>query len=197
LARLTSFRDPWADPFGDGFQLTQSLIAIGRGEVAGVGIGDSIQKLFYLPEAHTDFILAVFAEEMGLLGVLVLLGLYVVLVWRCFAIGSKAEREGRICGAYIGYGVGVWFALQALVNMGVNMGLLPTKGLTLPLVSYGGSSLVVMCMSIGLVLRVAAEGQRASTQKSKKTARRKADGGSAKRLSPAALPAPESSRRAA
>ncbi len=197
LARLISFRDPWADPYGDGFQLTQSLIAIGRGEMGGVGIGDSVQKLFYLPEAHTDFILAVFAEELGLVGVVGLLVLYVILVSRCFAIGRAAEREGRLCGAYICHGVGVWFALQALVNMGVNMGLLPTKGLTLPLVSYGGSSLVAMCLSLGLVLRVAAEGQFAKSKKPAKPGRRKGEASSAKRGPAALRSAPDASRRAA
>ncbi len=154
LARLTSFRNPWADPFGDGFQLTQSLIAIGRGEVSGVGIGDSVQKLFYLPEAHTDFIFAVMAEELGFVGVLALMILYAVLVWRCFAIGYRAESAGVAFGAHLSYGVGVWFALQCLINLGVNMGLLPTKGLTLPLVSYGGSSLLMMGVALGLVLRL-------------------------------------------
>ena len=154
LARLTSFRNPWEDPFGDGFQLTQSLIAIGRGDIAGVGIGDSVQKLFYLPEAHTDFIFAVMAEELGFVGVVVLMILYAVLVWRCFAIGHRAESAGVAFGAHISYGVGVWFALQCLINLGVNMGLLPTKGLTLPLVSYGGSSLLMMGVALGLVLRL-------------------------------------------
>jgi cell division protein FtsW len=178
LARLTSFRNPWQDPFGDGFQLTQSLIAIGRGELTGVGIGDSVQKLFYLPEAHTDFIFAVMAEELGFLGVLVLLGLYTVLVWRCFALGVRAEASGRSFGAHLAYGVGVWFALQALINLGVNMGLLPTKGLTLPLVSYGGSSALVMCLALGLVLRLDRE-LSAPTGKRKRAGARKGGAGRA------------------
>jgi cell division protein FtsW len=148
FARLTSFQDPWDDPFGSDFQLTQSLIAIGRGETLGVGLGDSIQKLFYLPEAHTDFIVAVIAEELGLLGVVVLLTLFAVLVWRCFYIGVVAGRSKKTFHAFVSFGVGIWFALQALINVGVN------KGLTLPLISYGGSSTLMMVMALGLVLRV-------------------------------------------
>lgn len=157
LARLATFRDPWDDPFGGGFQLVQSLIAIGRGGVAGVGLGDSVQKLFYLPEAHTDFILAVLAEELGLLGVMALIVLYAVLVWRCFAIAARCELARNVFAAQLCYGIGFWFGLQALINVGVNMGLLPTKGLTLPLVSYGGSSVVVMAVAVGLVVRADAE----------------------------------------
>ena len=157
LARLAAFRDPWQDPFGDGFQLVQSLIAIGRGGVAGVGLGDSVQKLFYLPEAHTDFILAVLAEELGLVGVLALLFLYGMLVWRCFAIAARCQGANNTFAAQIGYGVGLWLGLQALINVSVNLGLLPTKGLTLPLVSYGGSSLTALGMALGLVLRIDAE----------------------------------------
>lgn len=154
MARLTAFLNPWADPFNSGFQLTQSLIAIGRGELFGVGLGASVQKLFYLPEAHTDFVFAVLAEELGLLGVLAVIGLYAFLVWRAFAIGAVA-REGRHpFAAYLAYGIGIWFGLQSFVNIGVNMGLLPTKGLTLPLLSYGGSSLVVMCAAVALLLRI-------------------------------------------
>jgi cell division protein FtsW len=157
LARLVAFRDPWQDPFGDGFQLVQSLIAIGRGGVVGVGLGDSVQKLFYLPEAHTDFILAVLAEELGLLGVLALLVAYGLLVWRCFVIAGRCAAANNVFASQLCFGVGVWFALQALINLGVNMGLLPTKGLTLPLLSYGGSSLTALCMALGLVLRADAE----------------------------------------
>lgn len=154
LERLTTFLDPWADPFDSGFQLTQALIAIGRGEWFGVGLGGSIQKLFYLPEAHTDFLFAVLAEELGLVGVIAVLGLFTVLVWRAFIIGHRAELSGNRFGAYLAYGLGMWFGLQAFINMGVNMGALPTKGLTLPLMSYGGSSIVVMCIVVALLLRV-------------------------------------------
>ncbi len=154
MERLTTFLNPWADPFNSGFQLTQSLIAIGRGEWFGVGLGASIQKLFYLPEAHTDFVFAVLAEEIGLLGVLIVIALYVVLVWRALAIAAQAEKAGNAFAALLAYGIGIWFGLQSFINMGVNMGLLPTKGLTLPLMSYGGSSMVVMCVAVALLLRV-------------------------------------------
>lgn len=156
-ARLASFMDPWADPFNAGFQLVQSLIAVGRGELFGVGLGASVQKLFYLPEAHTDFLFAVLAEETGLLGIAVLMVLYAVLIGRAFAIGACADRLRQRFNAALAYGIGLWFALQALINMGVNMGALPTKGLTLPLMSYGGSSLVVMSVSLAILLRVGAE----------------------------------------
>lgn len=154
LQRLTGFLNPWADPFDKGFQLTQALIAFGRGDWFGVGLGASVQKLFYLPEAHTDFIFAVLAEELGLLGALVVIGLFVVLVTRTFCIALAAERAGQYFAAYLCYGIGLWIGLQTFVNLGVNMGLLPTKGLTLPLMSYGGSSVVVMCVTIALLLRV-------------------------------------------
>jgi cell division protein FtsW len=156
-ARLVSFLDPWADPFASGFQLTQSLIAIGRGELFGVGLGESVQKLFYLPEAYTDFVLAVLAEELGLAGILTVIALFSILIWRAFHIGQRAERLGKKFSAWLAYGVGLWFGIQALFNMGVNMGVLPTKGLTLPLISYGGSSVVVMCMALALLLRVDVE----------------------------------------
>jgi cell division protein FtsW len=154
MNRLTTFMDPWADPFDSGFQLTQSLIAIGRGEWFGVGLGSSIQKLFYLPEAHTDFVFAVLAEELGLLGVCFIIVLYAVLVWRAFLIAAQAARAENLFAAYLAYGIGIWFGLQSFINIGVNMGLLPTKGLTLPLMSYGGSSMIVMCAAIALLLRV-------------------------------------------
>lgn len=156
-ARLTSFLDPWEDPFNKGFQLTQSLIAIGRGELFGVGLGASVQKLFYLPEAYTDFLFAILAEELGLIGVTVTVLLYVILVWRTFIIGSRAEQRELPFAAYLAYGIGLWFAMQALINMGVNMGVLPTKGLTLPLMSYGGSSVMVMCAALAIVLRIDVE----------------------------------------
>lgn len=154
LERLQSFMDPWADPFGSGFQLTQALIAFGRGDWFGVGLGSSMQKLFYLPEAHTDFLYSILAEEMGLVGALAVIVLFFIFVWRALAIGRAAEESGQVFGAQIAYGIGIWLGLQACVNIGVNMGALPTKGLTLPLMSYGGSSLVIVCMAIGLLLRV-------------------------------------------
>ncbi len=155
--RLLSFLNPWEDPFGSGFQLTQSLIAIGRGEWFGVGLGESVQKLFYLPEAYTDFLFAVLAEELGLAGILTVIALFMTLVWRAFRIGQRAERVGMKFSAWLAYGIGLWFGIQSLFNMGVNMGALPTKGLTLPLMSYGGSSLVVMCMTLALLLRIDVE----------------------------------------
>ena len=154
LQRLTAFLDPWSDPFNSGFQLTQSLIAIGRGEWFGVGLGSSVQKLFYLPEAHTDFVFAVFAEEFGLLGSLLLIGLFLGLLWRVFKLSIRAANTERFFEAYLTVGLGTWLGLQAFINVGVNMGLLPTKGLTLPLISYGRSSLIIAMISIGLLLRV-------------------------------------------
>jgi cell division protein FtsW len=154
LERLTGFLDPWSDPYDSGFQLAQSLIAIGRGQWFGVGLGDSVQKLFYLPEAHTDFVFAVFAEEFGLMGSFGLIALFAVLVWRIFQLAMRAARMERLFEAYLSIGIGTWLGLQAFINIGVNMGLLPTKGLTLPLVSYGRSSLIVALVSIGLLLRI-------------------------------------------
>ena len=154
MKRLTGFLDPWADPYDSGFQLTQSLIAIGRGEWFGVGLGDSVQKLFYLPEAHTDFVFAVFAEEFGLLGSLVLIGLFLALLWRVFKLGIRAHEAERFFEAYLAMGLGTWLGLQAFINVGVNMGMLPTKGLTLPLISYGRSSLIITMICIGLLLRI-------------------------------------------
>lgn len=154
LQRLQTFMDPWADPFGSGFQLTQALIAFGRGDWLGVGLGSSMQKLFYLPEAHTDFVYSILAEELGLVGAISVLLLFFIFIWRALAIGRAAELSGQVFGAQIAYGIGIWLGLQACVNMGVNMGVLPTKGLTLPLISYGGSSLVIVCVAIALLLRV-------------------------------------------
>jgi cell division protein FtsW len=154
LRRLMAFLDPWADPFNQGFQLTQSLIAIGRGAWFGVGLGASVQKLFYLPEAHTDFLFAVLAEELGLVGVAVTLGLFLALAWRAFAIARRAYEAGLKFGSHLASGFGLWLGVQAFINIGVNMGVLPTKGLTLPLMSYGRSSLVVTLAWIGIVLRV-------------------------------------------
>lgn len=154
MLRLQSFMDPWADQFGSGFQLTQALIAFGRGDWLGVGLGSSMQKLSYLPEAHTDFLYSILAEELGLIGAMSIIVLFFIFIWRALAIGRAAELAGQLFGAQIAYGVGIWLGLQACVNMGVNMGVLPTKGLTLPLMSYGGSSLVIVCVSIALLLRV-------------------------------------------
>lgn len=157
LERLIGYTDPWEHQFGAGYQLTQSLIAFGRGEWLGVGLGNSVQKQFYLPEAHTDFVYAILAEEFGLLGSLLMVGLFSILVIRGLSIASLAQRQGRFFSAYFAYGLSMLIAVQAFINMGVNMGLLPTKGLTLPLVSYGGSSLVVSCMIIGVLLRIHAD----------------------------------------
>jgi cell division protein FtsW len=154
LRRLTTFLDPWADPYNSGFQLTQSLIAIGRGQWLGVGLGDSVQKLFYLPEAHTDFLFAVLAEELGLAGVVLTLALFVALVWRSFRIARLASEVGLKFPACLAAGFGLWVGIQAFINIGVNMGVLPTKGLTLPLMSYGRSSLIVALAWVGLLLRV-------------------------------------------
>jgi cell division protein FtsW len=154
LKRIISFMDPWQDPFNSGFQLTQALIAVGRGEVFGVGLGASIQKLFYLPEAHTDFIFAVLAEEFGLLGVTFILALFMLLVTRIMVIGLVAHRNGRPFAGNVAYGIGLWIGLQALISMGVNLGVLPTKGLTLPLISSGGSSVLMTLLALGIVFRI-------------------------------------------
>jgi cell division protein FtsW len=152
--RLVAFLDPFADPFNSGFQLTQSLIAIGRGEMFGVGLGSSVQKLFYLPEAHTDFVFAILAEELGLAGVIVTLALFIALVWRSFHISRLAAEAGLAFQAYSAAAFGIWLGLQTFINVGVNMGMLPTKGLTLPLMSYGGSSLLVTLGWIGFLMRI-------------------------------------------
>ena len=154
MKRLTAFLDPWADPYNSGFQLTQSLIAIGRGEWLGVGLGEGVQKLFYLPEAHTDFVFAVYAEEFGLLGSLALIALFLALLWRVFRLAVRAANSERFFEAHLAIGLGTWLGLQAFINVGVNMGLLPTKGLTLPLISYGRSSLIVTIVAIALLLRI-------------------------------------------
>jgi cell division protein FtsW len=153
MERLTTFINPWADPFNSGFQLTQALIAFGRGEWFGVGLGSSVQKLFYLPEAHTDFVFAVLAEELGLFSVMIVIALFCFIVIRALMIGRQAEKRERPFTAFLAYGLGIWLGLQAFINIGVNMGVLPTKGLTLPLMSYGGSSLIIMCVVIALLLR--------------------------------------------
>jgi len=154
MKRVLGFMDPWSDPFGAGYQLSHSLIAFGRGEWFGVGLGASIEKLFYLPEAHTDFLLSVIAEELGFIGVIVTIGAFAWLSWRAISIGNQAARLERYFSALVAQGMGLWIAVQTMINMGVNMGLLPTKGLTLPLLSYGGTSLVASCAALGLLLRV-------------------------------------------
>ena len=152
--RVLGYLDPWADPYGKGYQLSHALIAFGRGEFTGVGLGDSVEKLFYLPEAYTDFLLAVIAEELGLIGVIAVVGLFAWLTWRAFSIGWQAALLGRNYAALVAQGVGIWLGTQAFINMGVNMGLLPTKGLTLPLMSYGGSGIVANCMALAILIRV-------------------------------------------
>ena len=172
MQRLTSFANPWADPFDSGFQLTQSLIAIGTGGWFGTGLGGSVQKLFYLPESHTDFLFAVLSEELGFVGVSIVVLLYAALFFRSLKIASQAERAGNYFAAYMAYGIGIWLSMQAVINMGVNVGLLPTKGLTLPLMSYGGSSLIVCCIAIGLLMRIHYETNGVSRQASKGGARK-------------------------
>jgi len=154
IQRLVTYLDPWADQFNSGYQLTQSLIAFGRGEWLGVGLGNSVQKLFYLPEAHTDFVFAIFAEEFGLLGVLLVIALFVALLWKIFAVVRMSIKQQYWFGAYSCFGIGVMLAGQAFINIGVTSGLLPTKGLTLPFISYGGSSLVVCCVMAAFIMRV-------------------------------------------
>jgi len=162
LARLTTFIDPWATQFGSGYQLTQSLIAFGRGGAFGVGLGNSVQKLFYLPEAHTDFIFAVLGEELGLVGAILLLAVYVVFIVRIFVLSAKAYACEQYYASNLSLGIGCWLCSQVLINVGVSVGVLPTKGLTLPFISYGGSSLIVNCIALAIVLRVAYEASGAS-----------------------------------
>lgn len=152
--RLFGFMDPWSDAFGKGYQLSHALIAFGRGELFGVGLGGSVEKLFYLPEAHTDFLLAVIAEELGFVGVVVVVALFALLVHRAFAIGRQAVALDRLYPALVAMGIGIWMGVQSFINMGVNMGLLPTKGLTLPLMSFGGSGVVANCVALAILLRV-------------------------------------------
>ena len=171
MKRFTAFTDPWADQFDTGYQLTQALIAFGRGEWFGVGLGNSIQKLFYLPEAHTDFVFAIFAEEFGVVGALTLIGLFSVLVVRILSIGRKAELQGQPFSAYVAYGIAFMISGQVFINIGVNTGLLPTKGLTLPFLSYGGTSLMVCCAVIGIVFRINYELVAAQNRPIKKSAK--------------------------
>lgn len=154
LQRVSSFLDPFDDPLDTDYQLSNALIAFGRGEWLGVGLGNGIQKQFYLPEAHNDFLLAVIGEELGLVGTLFVIALFCVIVWRAFATGIAAERRGARFAGYVAYGCGLWIGMQAFINAGVNLGLLPTKGLTLPLMSYGGNSIIVSCLVIAMLLRI-------------------------------------------
>jgi cell division protein FtsW len=154
MQRVLGFMDPWADPYGKGYQLSHALIAFGRGEWFGVGLGASVEKLFYLPEAHTDFLLAVIAEELGFVGVLTVLALFVFLILRSFSIGRQAATLERYYSSLVAQGIGVWIAVQAVINMAVNMGILPTKGLTLPFLSFGGSGIAANCIAVALLLRV-------------------------------------------
>lgn len=154
MQRLTSFLNPWTDQFNTGYQLTQSLIAFGRGGWFGTGLGNSVQKLLYLPEAHNDFIFAVLAEELGLVGAMTILLLFALLVWRILALGRQAILHGNPFAGFVAYGIGLWFGFQAIINIGVNLGVLPTKGLTLPFMSYGGCSLIVGLLAVGILLRI-------------------------------------------
>ena len=162
MQRVIGFMDPWSDPFGKGYQLSHALIAFGRGEWLGVGLGASVEKLFYLPEAHTDFLLAVIAEELGLFGVCAVILLFGWLIVRAFAIGRQAAMSERLYAALVAQGIAVWLGVQAMINIGVNMGVLPTKGLTLPFLSFGGSGVVVNCAAIAVLLRIDWENRRAA-----------------------------------
>jgi len=160
IQRLTAFLDPWADPLKKGYQLSHSLIAFGRGEWTGVGLGSSVEKLLYLPEAHTDFLLAVIAEELGFVGVAVVIALFAWLLYRAYAVGRQAARLARPFAALVAWGLGIWLGVQTFINMGVNMGVLPTKGLTLPLLSFGGSGIVANCIAVAILLRIDFENRR-------------------------------------
>jgi cell division protein FtsW len=154
MQRIVGFMDPWADPYGKGYQLSHALIAFGRGEWLGVGLGGSVEKLLYLPEAHTDFLLAVIAEELGFVGVAAVILGFAWITIRAFLIGRAAEKQERHFSALVAQGIGTWLAVQSIINIGVNMGLLPTKGLTLPLLSFGGSGIVANCVALAVLLRV-------------------------------------------
>ena len=169
MKRLLTFLDPWSDPYGSGFQLTQALIAVGRGEVFGVGLGASIQKLYYLPHANNDFILAVIGEELGLLGIILVIGLYATLLHRALMISRTAELVGRVYASRLAQGIGFLLVFQAVINIGVNLGALPTKGLTLPFISYGGSSMLVCCIAMGLLFGVDRQNRKRDTSGTVKT----------------------------
>lgn len=168
MQRIIAFMDPWADAQDSGYQLTQALIAVGNGGISGVGIGESVQKLFHLPEAHNDFIFAVLAEEMGLIGVAILLLSYFIFIWRCFDLGNKAQIQQMKFAQNIAYGCGIWFGLQTVISLCVNMGMLPTKGLSLPFISVGGSNLLASCIAIGLLVRVYMEVSTQGVNKARK-----------------------------
>ena len=173
LQRIIGFMDPWADAYGNGYQLSHSLIAFGRGEWLGVGLGGSVEKLFYLPEAHTDFLLAVIAEELGFAGVTVVLALFVVFIYRAFAVGREAMMREKYFASLVAQGIGVWLSVQTLINMGVNMGVLPTKGLTLPFMSYGGTGIIINCVAVAVLLRIDAENRASSSKAAVKGGRSK------------------------
>ena len=172
MARVTSFLDPWADPYDSGFQLTQALIAVGRGEIFGVGLGASIQKLYYLPHANNDFILAVIGEELGLLGIILVVALFGLLLHRALVIARASELIGKIYAARLAQGVGFLLVFQAMINIGVNLGVLPTKGLTLPFISYGGSSMLICCVAMGLLFAVDRQTRKRANSSSKKATKR-------------------------
>ena len=165
--RMRGFMDPWYDPYGKSYQLTHSLIAFGRGEWTGVGLGASVEKLFYLPEAHTDFLLAVIAEELGFVGVAIIIGLFGLLIHRAFAVGREAMMREKYFAALVAQGIAVWITVQAFINMGVNMGMLPTKGLTLPFLSFGGTGILVNCVAVAILLRIDYENRAQSRSTSK------------------------------
>src|SRR5258706_1151713 len=167
LQRILGFMDPWADAYGKGYQLSHSLIAFGRGEWLGVGLGASVEKLFYLPEAHTDFLLAVIAEELGFAGVALIIALFVLFIHRAFAVGREAMMREKYFAALVAQGIAVWITVQAFINMGVNMGLLPTKGLTLPFLSFGGTGILINCVAVGILLRIDYE-NRATTARARR-----------------------------
>ena len=171
LQRIVGFMDPWADAFGKGYQLSHSLIAFGRGEWLGVGLGASVEKLFYLPEAHTDFLLAVIAEELGFAGVAVILALFVLFIHRAFSVGREAMMREKYFAALVAQGIAVWITVQAFINMGVNMGLLPTKGLTLPFLSFGGTGIFVNCIAVAILLRIDYENRATTTSAGAKVRR--------------------------
>jgi len=160
MQRVIGFMDPWADPYGKGYQLSHALIAFGRGEWFGVGLGASVEKLLYLPEAHTDFLMAVIAEELGFAGVATVVGLFTWIVIRAFSIAKQAIENERYFAALLAQGLAVWIGVQGIINMGVNMGLLPTKGLTLPLLSFGGSGILANCIAMAILLRIDFENRR-------------------------------------
>ncbi len=160
MQRIFGFMDPWSDPLGRGYQLSHALIAFGRGEWFGVGLGSSVEKLLFLPEAHTDFLLAVVAEELGFAGVALVITLFIWLLYRAYAIGRQAARLERVFAGLVAQGIGVWIGVQAFINIGVNVGVLPTKGLTLPLLSFGGSGIVANCVAIAILLRIDFENRR-------------------------------------